>query len=311
MATTTEHPQGAPDQIQTEPLGEHGEPCAGCGAPMAADQRYCLNCGARRGPARLPFDQWMDGAARGAGSAPPRGPAAPANRPNDFSPLGAVLGVAVLGALLLIGVLIGRGDGDDSQTPVVAAAPGEEAAAAGGEGQTVSSTDVQTDWPEGQEGWTVELGTLPKEGTTGEDVEATKADLESKGAKDLGVLLSDDYASLPPGNYVIYSGVHESEKDAQTALKDLQSDFPDARVIEVSQEEPSEGGGGGGLLGGGKGEGTVEASEEDLQELDSVTGEEYQDKLDEIPDEISTPGEPPPVDSEGEPGAGSEAEVIE
>jgi hypothetical protein len=278
---------------------------------MAADQRYCLNCGTRRGPARLPFDQWMDGAARGAGSAPPGGPAAPANRANDFSPLGAVLGVAVLGAMLLIGVLIGRGDGDESQAPVVAAAPGEEVAASGGEGETVSSTEVQTDWPEGKEGWTVELGTLPKEGTTGEDVEAVKSDLESKGAKDLGVLLSDDYASLPPGNYVVYSGVYDSEKDAQAALKDLQGDFPEARVIEVSQEEASDEGGGGGLLGGGKSEGPVEASEEDLQELDSVTGEEYQDKLDEIPDEISTPGAPPPIDEGGEPGAGSDVEVIE
>jgi hypothetical protein len=29
------------------------EPCAECGAPLAADQRYCLNCGECRGPRRL------------------------------------------------------------------------------------------------------------------------------------------------------------------------------------------------------------------------------------------------------------------
>ena len=33
----------------------HGVPCAECGAPLAEDQRYCLNCGQRRADARLPF----------------------------------------------------------------------------------------------------------------------------------------------------------------------------------------------------------------------------------------------------------------
>ncbi len=36
-------------------LGLHGEPCASCGAPLAADQRYCLSCGTRRAGSRLPF----------------------------------------------------------------------------------------------------------------------------------------------------------------------------------------------------------------------------------------------------------------
>ncbi len=32
-----------------------GEQCPACGALMAADQRYCLECGQRRGEPRLPF----------------------------------------------------------------------------------------------------------------------------------------------------------------------------------------------------------------------------------------------------------------
>jgi hypothetical protein len=36
-------------------LGEPNAPCRSCGAPLAADQRYCLQCGARRAEARLPF----------------------------------------------------------------------------------------------------------------------------------------------------------------------------------------------------------------------------------------------------------------
>jgi hypothetical protein len=31
------------------------EPCAGCGAPLGADQRYCLSCGIPRASTRLPF----------------------------------------------------------------------------------------------------------------------------------------------------------------------------------------------------------------------------------------------------------------
>ena len=34
-------------------LGPPDEPCASCASALAVDQRYCLECGARRGPARL------------------------------------------------------------------------------------------------------------------------------------------------------------------------------------------------------------------------------------------------------------------
>ena len=32
-----------------------GDQCPNCGASMAPDQRYCLECGHRRGDPRLPF----------------------------------------------------------------------------------------------------------------------------------------------------------------------------------------------------------------------------------------------------------------
>ena len=37
--------------------GQPGEPCEECGAPLAADQRYCLNCGRRRGGPRVDYRQ--------------------------------------------------------------------------------------------------------------------------------------------------------------------------------------------------------------------------------------------------------------
>ncbi|HEY7456478.1 MAG TPA: hypothetical protein VH703_04305 [Solirubrobacterales bacterium] len=93
----------------TQVLGKVGEPCSGCGAPLAADQRYCLNCGRRRGEPRVDFQRYE-------GSAPKQpeqgtAPAAEQKPGRDYTPLAAVGGIAVLGAMLLIGVLIGRGDG--------------------------------------------------------------------------------------------------------------------------------------------------------------------------------------------------------
>src|SRR3569623_1526597 len=57
------------------------ESCPNCGAQMAADQRYCLNCGHRHGDPRLPFMdavvfmESMNAPGGAAGAAPPPPPA--------------------------------------------------------------------------------------------------------------------------------------------------------------------------------------------------------------------------------------------
>ena len=73
----------------TQVLGEGGEPCATCGAPLAADQRYCLNCGQRRGRrdrlprAPVPRQEATAAApaAAGASRRPQRLPPSPAEPP--------------------------------------------------------------------------------------------------------------------------------------------------------------------------------------------------------------------------------------
>ena len=55
-----------------------GEQCPACGALMAGDQRYCLECGQRRGEPRLPFMDavvLMDTVVKGPRQAPPPAPA--------------------------------------------------------------------------------------------------------------------------------------------------------------------------------------------------------------------------------------------
>lgn len=118
----------------TQVLGKAGEPCRECGAPLAADQRYCLNCGRRRGEPRLDFRRHVSAPANPAtnGATPaPAQPALPEEKPQrDYTPLAAVGGIAVLGAMLLIGVLIGKGDsGGTAAAPPPVVVQGGEAGA--------------------------------------------------------------------------------------------------------------------------------------------------------------------------------------
>jgi hypothetical protein len=100
-------------------LGEPSAPCRSCGSPLAADQRYCLHCGARRAEARLPFlDILAQQVPSGGGPAAAGGPAAPP--PGNWlgrmsANAAAVAGVACLLLALGVGVLIG-GLGQDGST---------------------------------------------------------------------------------------------------------------------------------------------------------------------------------------------------
>ena len=164
----------------------------------------------------------------------------------------------------------------------------------------------------------MELATLSKDGTDPSVVESTKTDLTAQGATDVGVLDSDEFGSLPAGNYVFYSGQYASKSEAQTALSSLSSSFPDAQVIEVAAEASTpaaaKSSGGGGdeegeesiILDEGETKSTapVQASKEALEELNSGTAEETQEALKKLPPTIETPGEAPPKDNKA-PGGGS------
>ena len=90
---------------------------------MAADQRYCLECGQRRGDPRLPFMDavvFMDAVKHPRSATPPppprdRGPRMSANA-------SLIAGIATLVLAIGVGVLIGRSGGQGS-APVAASAP--------------------------------------------------------------------------------------------------------------------------------------------------------------------------------------------
>ena len=93
-----------PTQIaaQATSPAKQGEPCEECGSPLAADQRYCLNCGRRRGGPRIDYRHYMGGGA-GSGEPPapaPQQPAAneePSKPQRDYAPLAAVGGIGRAG----------------------------------------------------------------------------------------------------------------------------------------------------------------------------------------------------------------------
>jgi hypothetical protein len=164
-------------------LGAQGEPCASCGAPLAADQRYCLQCGARRSEARIAFRDIL-----GAQSPPPG--YAPPPRAADEGPQRA--GLAFLAGLLCllvalgIGVLIGH-SGDDGKT---ATAPPPQVITVGGSAPA-ATTSTRATTPDGGSS----SGTAGKQddsGSTG--AKSTKSSKSTnKSVQDLDKSSGSDY----------------------------------------------------------------------------------------------------------------------
>lgn len=203
------------------------ERCEQCGSPLADDQHYCLECGQRTGSPRVDYRHYMTAASAGEAQAgePPAQPSDPTKEPGaeqpektqrDYAPLAAVGGIAVLGLMLLIGVLIGKGNDDAATAP----AP-QIVRVQGGGGEEAS-----------------EGGSGTKKSTGG---------LSSGGG---------------------------------------------------SAKKAKKGGGSGGT---GK---AVQASSGELEELGNTSGEDYVKQSENLPNEIATPGAPPPIDKTKPPGGG-------
>lgn len=307
MPPTPFSPTAAPPRLAPAPdappfaprLAVDTEPCSACRAPLATDQRYCLSCGERRAGTRVPFPTPAS-AAPVAVVAPPPPPRRRA--PLPASALSALYGLAGAGALalgLLAGAVIVRAN--DPPAPVVAAAPAPTvtvqptaAAAVATPAPTVAAT-FTPDWPAGQAGWTVQLQSLPKDGTTPEAIATAKSDATGQGATDVGALDSDAFASLDGGTYVIYSGVSTTKQEAEDAFTALQPNFPDASVIEVSDKAPEK---------------PESKSKTELKEKEqSQTPEDAQKNTRKAPPTVESEGTPPPADEKA-PGAGTDATEI-
>ena len=191
--------------------------CPRCDARLSAEQEWCLECGA----------------AVGTRIAEPRGWRA------SLAVVGVLLALALIAVVLAIVELSRDAEGVQevagtptpaaaTPTPSVTPAPGEE----GGVTPTPTTSPVPTpsasatpegaatptaglaEWPEGRTAWTIVLNSSG----TREDAERLAGELAAKGVPDVGVLDSNDFESLGPDSFVVFSGTYEQESEAQAAL---------------------------------------------------------------------------------------------
>jgi hypothetical protein len=84
--------------------------CTGCGAPLSSDQRYCVNCGERRGHPRFTLAEPVAPAVQAAAAAPRR-----PRRARASSGFTLIAGIATLLIAMGVGVLIGHNNTSNSQ----------------------------------------------------------------------------------------------------------------------------------------------------------------------------------------------------
>jgi hypothetical protein len=115
----TEEENATTSELLTDVVGDR---CSNCQQPLASDQRYCINCGARRGKSRFTFDSLAERSAPADASERP-------HRPRISAATTLVAGVATLLLAMGVGVLIGH---NSNGTPTRASAPAVITVGSGG-----------------------------------------------------------------------------------------------------------------------------------------------------------------------------------
>ena len=179
--------------------------CPRCGAVAAASQEYCLECGLR-----LPRTGRL-------------GPLPPPER-RIALPLVLTLAVAAGGAVAAIAL---TRDGRTAP-PAVVATGGSVVPA------TPTTASALATWPTGADAWSIVLASIPK--SQGRQAARAIADeAKQRRLPRVGILDSNRYASLHPGYWLVFTGVYETEPDANGALQHARTVVKTARVQRVAR----------------------------------------------------------------------------
>jgi hypothetical protein len=209
--TAVETPPPAPPAPETRR-------CPRCGGDLTPQQEWCLNCGADVSSTLAPPPSW-------------RGPVAL---------VGVLLAIAAAALILALVELAGDAEQVAEQpaatpTPPAAATPAPTVTPesttippATDDGTTGTTPEI-ADWPVGKDAWTVVL----EASETREAAEARANELAQQGIP-VGILESDDYPTLEPGRFVVFSGQYDSQRAAEQGLEDLSGQVTGAYVRHVA-----------------------------------------------------------------------------
>ncbi len=129
------------DEISPVQKPQGYEPCEECGAPLDPQQRYCVNCAARRGNGSNPSSRYFAAMSKKARRPLTKGQA---SRPGGGSRAAAVGFFALLPIAVALGVVVGRsGSGDNNEEALLKALKRQEATrevAAAPAGTTAATT---------------------------------------------------------------------------------------------------------------------------------------------------------------------------
>jgi hypothetical protein len=196
-----------------------GDRCPVCSSTLAADQRYCVECGQRLPHARPAF---MSDAAQAAPAAPP-----PRKSRSGWSPNGVL--IAGIGTLLLamgVGVLIGHYAAEGSTPKHTAATPIQVVPSTGATG--AGSTGASTEAPGGSTGGSASHG----------------ASHSTSGGGSSGGTAHPSQAAAKPPNPTVQVGQHGSGQGYQH--HEFTGHFfgkeNEENAGEEAEEEPSSGG---------------------------------------------------------------------
>ncbi|MGH3022049.1 MAG: hypothetical protein ACRDNI_00200 [Gaiellaceae bacterium] len=99
---------------------------------------------------------------------------------------------------------------------------------------TTTGTGGVISWPAGEDGFTVILRSVPTSQGRGQ-AESAAQQARNRGLPEVGILESSDFSSLNPGYYVTFTGIYDTQNEAENALPRARTaGFPTAYVREVA-----------------------------------------------------------------------------
>ena len=212
------------------PPQEHPQPaqrrCPRCGSALTGEQEWCLECGANVGTTIASPPSW-------------RGPVALVL---------ALLTIAVIALVLALVELADNpetvteqpaGQATPAPTPAVATTPTPQSTTippATADSPPAGTTPEIADWPAGKDAWTVVL----EASDTREAAQQRATELAGQGVP-VGLLDSNEYGSLEPNKFIVFSGQYDSQRAANQGLQDLSGQVEGAYVRHVAPS-PSAGG---------------------------------------------------------------------